>query len=357
MVLTKSEEEKLAQAKTLFKSDKLTRDQVDLLLSRKISNTEWGLFSRVPQPIKDYNISRLLEEKKTKTLHQIVAKQAANKALSKRLTPTITAKREARKNNKDKPEPNEPLKIKSLFKPYKNEFKSYKDDFTITKTKTYYNEMYNTESSIWKICGNVSLFNVNRAIHQLVSQMMSNTPQNSRIMISMRAENLGDGATQSQLLSRSEMEHFATEWVNYFMEYKDLDIEDVEFKLLVIDVPAGAGKRVNAIIDPEKKRSIIQIENHDTICLMRSILVGLTFHKEKLSLIFKNNLTDAEVAGINYKRRRCNYTRINEGIFTDLEIAYIKQGGERKIQTILAKALHRLYNIEIKEKGNDLSDI
>src|SRR5271155_579761 len=161
MELTTGELSKLDQAKSLFKTDRLTREQAELILGRKLSNAEWGKFSRS--------------------------------------NPEIESKKELRKNNKDKPEPNETLKIKSLFK-------LYKDEFTITKSRTYQNAMYNTESSIWKIRGNITLFNVNRAIIQLIDKMMGQTPENSRIMIMIHADKLGDQATQSQLLSKSKAE-------------------------------------------------------------------------------------------------------------------------------------------------------
>jgi hypothetical protein len=52
------------------------------------------------------------------------------------------------------------------------------------------------------------------------------------------------------------------DWVNLFIEYKDYEIEDVVFKLLLIHIPTGAGGRRNAIIDPERSKSIIQLSNN-----------------------------------------------------------------------------------------------
>ena len=174
MELSADDTSRLAQAKLLFATDTITREQAQFALSRKLSNTEWVKYSRVPKvkpPIKDYSLSKLFPETKPiKALHQIVAKQAAHVALAKRSSPEIEAKRALRKSKGDQPE----LHIKSLFKPHK-------DEFTITKTKTYYNRMYNSKSSIWKISGEITLFNVNKPIQQLVSEMMNNASKNFKV--------------------------------------------------------------------------------------------------------------------------------------------------------------------------------
>jgi hypothetical protein len=44
---------------------------------------------------------------------------------------------------------------------------------------------------------------------------------------------------------------------------------------MAIEMPQGSG-RVNAIINLDNKRSIIQIKNKDTICLARSIIVRIS---------------------------------------------------------------------------------
>ena len=47
-------------------------------------------------------------------------------------------------------------------------------------------------------------------------------------------------------------------------------------------------------------------------------------------------------------------TKINEGILSDNEKEYITKG--RKLQTVLAEALHRMCKISIKPEGNDFQD-
>ena len=59
-----------------------------------------------------------------------------------------------------------------------------------------------------------------------------------------------------------------------------------------------------------------------------------------------------EINAINYRRQ--TKTQINDGIFSDNEIKYIQKG--QKLQEVLAKCLHRICGVSIKE-GNDFSDI
>ena len=94
-------------------------------------------------------------------------------------------------------------------------------------------------------------------------------------------------------------------------------------------------------------------DSNDTICLARAIVVGLAINnKEKLQSIFRNALTPDELKENN--RTRQNKSQINEGTISDNEILYIKKG--RKLQKVLATALHRICHIEIKENGNDFQD-
>ena len=60
-------------------------------------------------------------------------------------------------------------------------------------------------------------------------------------------------------------------------------------------------------------------------------------------------MTVDEVKDINCRKQ--SQTQINQGIISDNEIKCIRTG--RGIEDILSKALHRIYNIPIKESGND----
>jgi hypothetical protein len=48
-------------------------------------------------------------------------------------------------------------------------------------------------------------------------------------------------------------------------------------------------------------------------------------------------------------------TRINEGILSDNEKENITKG--RKLQTVLAQALHRMCAIQVKAEGNNFQDV
>jgi hypothetical protein len=58
---------------------------------------------------------------------------------------------------------------------------------------------------------------------------------------------------------------------------------------------------------------------------------------------------------INEGRQKSNYTKLNEGILSDLDKSYLAVG--RKVQKVLAETLHRLCEVAIKDKGNDLQDV
>jgi hypothetical protein len=82
---------------------------------------------------------------------------------------------------------------------------------------------------------------------------------------------------QTKLLSKQDTIYRLSDWVNVFIDYYDMEIEDITFKLMAIEIPAGAG-RVNKIITTESKRSLISVgtkdvKNNDTMCLARSIVV------------------------------------------------------------------------------------
>lgn len=94
----------------------------------------------------------------------------------------------------------------------------------------------------------------------------------------------------------------------------------------------------------------------DTKRLVKSILVAISLaDRELLCLLFKNKLTSIEVNTINYKRRILS--KINEGAFANNEITYLKQDKPNKLSLCLAKAFHKIYDIEFKHNGNDISNV
>ena len=105
---------------------------------------------------------------------------------------------------------------------------------------------------------------------------------------------------------------------------EELNIDEVSFEVTIIPNRTGKGKDALKILNVISKRSIIQINNNDTICLARAIVTALA----------ANNLLDD---------------------FTDSQLKHIKQG--RSLQKRLATDLHEKSNVDIKEDGNDLDDL
>jgi hypothetical protein len=64
-------------------------------------------------------------------------------------------------------------------------------------------------------------------------------------------------------------------------------------------------------------------------------------------------LTDAEIAENNVMHKE--KPSINNGVITD-EITYLRQP-DKRLLPILARAFHRIYELEIKEDGNSIADV
>jgi len=189
-------------------------------------------------------------------------------------------------------------------------------------------------------------------LQELIDKMTSGLPENVKLQISLENDR-NDRISQTKLLNKADMISKLADWVILFIDYYDMKPEDITIKLLKIDIPTGTG-RVHKIITVNNKRSIIQVRNRDTLCLARAIVVGLAVqNKEKLQDTFKNNITDNELKEINKSRQ--SKSQIYDGIISDSEKTYLVQG--RKFQEVLAKALHRLCRIPIRQSGNDLQDV
>ena len=338
MGLSNEEHKKLE----LFQNLKLDRTQIEAILGRKLLTTEWKQL--VP---KDY-----------KKIFSPIAIQASKVALRKLKANSVNkfkdiaiqaAKVANRKEKKRAQEHKEKYHfVKSLFK-------NNKDSYEIHKISDYYNEKYKSRLSQWKISGTVDMFNIHNTMKDLIQRMTEQIPINSKIQVSLQTAH-NDSQPHTKLLTKNEVCNFLADWVNHFMDYKDMDIEDITFKLTAIELPTGSGRKVNAIINLQDKRSITQINNRDNLCLARAIIVGLTYNISELQKVFTGKLTLDEVNAINFRKQKTK-TQINEGIFSDIEMKYLRQGGERKVQTILAEALHRIHSIPIRDTGNDFADL
>ena len=280
MVLTQDEQEKLK----LFSNVNLSREQTEALLGRLLTNVEFK--SLTP---KDY-----------RKIFTPIAKQAAKQRYVKPFDTErdlqdkykhIYSKIVNRKFKTDEESEDKHHFLGSLFK-------QSSDDFEITKTFEYYNQMYNTTLTHWRVTGSVNFFNIRKVMEVLVEKMTERYPSNTRIQIGIRTPSGREPHTN--LISKDEATDMVAEWTNYFIDYYDMNIEDLTFKLTAIELPQGMGRKCNAIINLDDKRCITQIKNKDTICLVRAILVGLSYNKTKLEEVFKSKLNDQEIADINY---------------------------------------------------------
>ena len=165
-------------------------------------------------------------------------------------------------------------------------------------------------------------------------RMTSNLPANVRIKIGLITTQNGDVEVSSKILTRAQMNDIISEWVNYFMDYKDIDIEDITFRLMAIEIPNGTGRSANKIINVSSSRCIIQIKNKDTLCLVKSIIVAMSVNNvPKLQEIFKGKLSEDEIKAINYRRK--TKTEIQEGIISVNELDYLRD--EKKVTLCASK--------------------
>ena len=325
MAITFGEKEIIREAQ-VFKNDPLTRFETELVIRRKLTDEEWNSINKQHKPI----------EKQPK--------KATKKKSKKPSEEEIKRIKEERAQRRQEPE-NIYHGIQRLFQPYQ-----------IVQTGLEHIHKFKTTKSAWKIIGDVDLNNLNEAIATLVYTVLQGANPNSRVNFQLMVDGEKD-QPQTRLMDAVDAAELLSEWTAHFMEYQDVDIRSITFKLLQIDMPNGGTlTHRNEIIKADKSRCITQIVNEDTLCLTRAILVCLkSYNQAKLEEIFKDNLMKDEINGINYKRQKTRYTQINEGIFSANELKYFKQP-RSTLLTTLANAFHRIYEIPIREYGNNLQD-
>ena len=348
MEITQQESEKLEQFKKLFGVDSLTTDQIKFILGRDPHSQLHADSIQQQDPKSPSQLSS--DSKKQPSIYSLrrLFKSPQRISPKPRFDWKAIAKHAAKKGERyQSRKQDNSYRIAKLFR-------NNEKDYRIEKINEYYVHKYRTTRSEWKVYGSVDIFQMHDVISELVNRMTHGLQDNVKLKVSLE-NTKNDRVNQSKLLSKQDMIYKLSDWVNFFIDYHDMNMEDITFKLLAIEIPTGAG-RVNKIITAESKRSIIQVKNYDTICLARSIVVALAVHnKEILQSIFKDKLTEAELKEINKGRQTKNFTQINNGILSDNEKSYLIHG--RKLQTVLAKALHIIYNISIKPGGNDFEDV
>jgi hypothetical protein len=134
MELSEDNKNKLEQFKLLFKGDKLTREQIDYILARKISNVEWNELNNKIKPKKPKTVN-------WKKVFKPIAKKAAVKAIQKQLDTNIEIQnKRCQRANKVLDQKDKYHFVTSLSKPYK-------DDYKIVKTYEHYVSKYNSTLS------------------------------------------------------------------------------------------------------------------------------------------------------------------------------------------------------------------
>jgi len=93
---------------------------------------------------------------------------------------------------------------------------------------------------------------VHLVVTELISGMTEGQPENVKLQISL--ENIHNNRIiETKLMSKYEVIEKAVEWVNLFIDYYDMKMEDITFKLLTIQIPTGSG-RVNKITTDSNSR-------------------------------------------------------------------------------------------------------
>ena len=169
------------------------------------------------------------------------------------------------------------------------------DNYTIVKITDRYVDKFKTREARWKIEGDINLFSINDALKSLIAKMTENVKQNSKVQIAMTDID-SNRYYRTNFLSIDDLEDELLDIFDMFTEYPDFNINSIIFQSFSIDLPSGSGGRANRIIDTESSRCILRIKNNDSLCLVKSIIAGLSITNiDKLQEAFKGKLTKEEI--------------------------------------------------------------
>jgi hypothetical protein len=125
-------------------------------------------------------------------------------------------------------------------------FRDNKNTYNIEETYEYHYEKYKTMRSEWKVFGHIDLLRVHDVISELINRMTEGLLDNLKLKVIVE-NSQNDRVNQTKLLSKQDIIYRLSDLVNIFIDYYDMEIEDITFKLMAIEVPAGA-RRVNKLI-------------------------------------------------------------------------------------------------------------
>src|SRR5271170_1812653 len=309
------------------------RNELNLITLSKLTTKTWQL--------KDLKIIYLLIQKLLRNKMKEVKKQW--KSIANEVT-EIARRRMIR--NDIKTDFRDSLKLHFAFKD---------DNYTIVKLTDHYVDKFKTREARWMIEGDISLFSINDALKSLITKMTEDVKPNSKVQIAM-TDIESNRYYRTNFFGNDELEDELLQIFDMFTEYPDFNINNIIFQSFSIDLPSGAGGRANRIIDTANSRCILRIKNNDSLCLVKSIIAGLSITNiDKLREVFKDNLSKEEIDKLNFGKKI--KSKINDGIFSTNELTYIKQNDKKSLLTILANAFHRIYEIPIRESGNNIEDV
>src|SRR5271156_1547031 len=188
-----SEKEKLA----VFANIVLTKEQVETILGRKISNNEYKQYlgkkikkhvktrgqkikTKVDEFIKNYYKDLSLKKLKANLLTNpdVIKKQnERSKKQWKSIANEVTEIARRRMIQNDiKTNVRDSLKLHLAFKD---------NNYTIVKLTDRYVDKFKTREARWKIEGDVDLFSINKLLRELIAKMTENVNPNSKVQISM----------------------------------------------------------------------------------------------------------------------------------------------------------------------------
>jgi len=77
-----------------------------------------------------------------------------------------------------------------------------------------------------------------------------------------------DKQPHTELLSKHDAIDTLYDWISFTAEYREVQISDATITLLKLYVPVGSGRNTK-IVNKTETRSIVQIQNADTLCCVK----------------------------------------------------------------------------------------
>src|SRR5271165_3530776 len=232
-----SEKQKLA----IFSNIILTKEQVETILSRKLSKNEYRQYRG--KNIKKHVRTRGQKERiKFNNIIKTDNKNLAIKTIKDNFltNPDVIKKQNERSKKQWKSIANEATEIarrrmirndiKTNFRDsLKLNFAFKNDNYTIVKLTDRYVDKFKTREARWMIEGDISLFSLNDALKSLITKMTEDVKPNSKVQIAM-TDIESNRYYRTNFLSNDELEDELLEIFDMFTEYPDFNINNIIFQ-------------------------------------------------------------------------------------------------------------------------------